>query len=34
MRPGKLGVEIQRFGALRLAPLALSAEAAAKAPSC
>src|SRR5256885_7961702 len=27
MRPGKLGVEIQRFGALRLAPLALSAEA-------
>src|SRR5213593_2722566 len=25
--PGKLGVEIQRFGALRLAPLALSAEA-------
>ncbi len=27
MRPGKLGVEIQRFGALRLAPIALSAEA-------
>ena len=27
MRPGKLGVEIQRFGALRLAPLALSADA-------
>ena len=27
MRPGKLGVEIQAFGALRLAPIALSAEA-------
>lgn len=27
MRPGKLGVEIQPFGALRLAPIALSAEA-------
>jgi starvation-inducible DNA-binding protein len=27
MRPGKLGVEIQRFGALRLAPIALSAQA-------
>jgi len=27
MRPGKLGAEIQRFGALRLAPIALSAEA-------
>ena len=27
MRPGELGVEIQRFGALRLVPIALSAEA-------
>jgi len=27
MRPGKLGVEIQRFGALRLVPIALPAEA-------
>ena len=27
MRPGKLGVEIQPFGRLRLAPIALSAEA-------
>src|SRR5256885_7984109 len=27
IHPGKLGVEVQRFGALRLAPIALSAEA-------
>jgi starvation-inducible DNA-binding protein len=27
IRPGKLGVEIQHFGALRLAPIALSADA-------
>ena len=27
MRPGKLGVELQRFGELRLAPIALSSDA-------
>ena len=27
MRPGRLGIEVQRFGALRLAPIALSANA-------